>query len=130
MTVPFLAACFVPPGLLLAWVQVKRARVAAWLRTEGTVIEMRPPGRRGRTLAPVVRFATEQGQECVHTSRAGSSPRGYRVGETVPVVYDPSDPSRAAIPHLFQLWCAEMILGIILGGYGVTGLVVAIVHPR
>ena len=129
MTVPFIAACFVPPGLLLAWVQVKRARVAAWTRTQGTVIEMCSPGRRGQTLAPVVRFVTEQGQVFVHTSRAGSSPPGYRVGEIVPLVYDPVDPRRAAIPHLFQLWCSEAILGIILGGYFVMGLVVAIVHP-
>ena len=128
MTVPFIAACFVPPGLLLAWVQVKRARVAAWTRTQGTVIEMCSPGRRSQTLAPVVRFVTEQGQVFVHTSRAGSSPRGYRVGEIVPMVYDPRDPSRAAIPHLFQLWCSEVILRIILGIYGVIGLTVSMAH--
>ena len=48
----------------------------------------------------------------------------------MPIVYDPRDPGRAAIPHLFQLWAAEAILGIILSGYAIIALVIAVFHPE
>lgn len=46
---------------------------------------------------PVVRYTTREGREVQFTSPIGTSPRIHREGQTVPVLYDPSNPTDARL---------------------------------
>jgi hypothetical protein len=94
--------------------------------TTGTVIENREVSdSEGTTYKPVVRF--EVGDE-VYTFEGGnsSSPPAYRVGQTVPVQYDPNNPSNAQINNWYEKWVAPVLLagsGILMALI-VTGIMV------
>ena len=60
-------------------------------RTTGT--ENGPSG----SWFPVLRFATADGRHVDTEAMYGQSPRPARVGDTVAVLYDPEDPTRAAL---------------------------------
>jgi hypothetical protein len=47
--------------------------------------------------APIVRFTTPAGEMIQFTSQVSSSPRAYRVGDSVDVLYDPQTPQNAEI---------------------------------
>ncbi|MFJ4340191.1 DUF3592 domain-containing protein [Streptomyces sp. NPDC088915] len=94
------------------------------IRTTGTVVgredgESRPGVKRRST---VFRFTTEDGQTIETTSSAQTWP-GLKVGTTIPVVYDPENPSegeRAGVV-VFKLCIAPLILA-----FGVFVIVEAI----
>ena len=58
---------------------------------------------------PIVRFVTPQGRAVTDTSRAGSGPASYAVGEAVRVRYNPANPTQMELPDFFSRW------GTILG---------------
>ena len=94
---------------------------AAGGRAEGRVVEIResrsivmeevatPVGREVRrdveraSYAPVVRFTTQDGREIEFHGRGGSG-TDFAEGDTVTVVYDRSNPSRARIVSFLDLW--------------------------
>lgn len=110
---------------MLAGAGYAASRTAAFLRiaasADGTVVALDESvstdsdGRRSRTYRPVVEFAPASGAVRTFTSRTGSSPPAYDVGERVTVLYDPQDPDDARLKGTFSLWG----LAIILGGIGV-----------
>jgi hypothetical protein len=111
---------------MLAGAGYAASRTAAFLRiaasAEGTVVALDESvstdsdGRRSHTYRPVVEFTPASGAVRTFTSRTGSSPPAYDVGERVTVLYDPQDLGEARLKGTFSLWG----LAIILGGIGVV----------
>src|SRR6266511_5226010 len=72
---------------------LRRAREAT-----GVVVTLtQSPGEGGTLTHPVVEFHTADGEVREFESPVGQSPPAYRVGQRVPVLYDPDRPEAAAI---------------------------------
>lgn len=78
-----------------------------------------------RTYKTVVRFSTQDGKEIETTTMVGMPSPGHRVGEVVPVIYDPADPTRAGINTLGRRSVAPVV-GLVFLPLGVVLLVVGI----
>lgn len=109
---------------------------AAGARAEGRVVEIResrsivteevttPAGREVRrdvertSYAPVVRFTTQEGREIEFHGRGGSG-TDFAEGDTVTVVYDRDNPSRARIVSFVDLWLPAVVafaVAVLFGG--------------
>lgn len=62
--------------------------------------------------APVVSFKSKSGSYYRFESSGKSNPPSYSVGETVEVIYDPTNPYDASINGFFSLWFLSIMLGI------------------
>lgn len=71
-------------------------------------------GNEGPTYSPVFEFQTATGESITVQSAVGSSPSGFRIGQSVRVRYDPADPSNAKIHTFFQTW-GDSILPALVG---------------
>jgi hypothetical protein len=71
---------------------------------------------------PKVEFRTESGRSVTFISSVGSRPPAFHEGESVTVLYDPNDPTHAAIDTVMEQWFPSMILcglgavGSLIGG--------------
>lgn len=65
----------------------------------------------GHAYQPKITFTTQAGGKVQLASVGMSNPPRFRVGQEVPVVYDPSDPHRARIQSLASLWFASLLFG-------------------
>ena len=109
-------------GLLVgAAVNVARTRDflgrAAAAKGEVVALEEEPPtdAQELPTYRPVVTFTVGPTQRKVRfKSMAHSNPPQYKVGDAVPVLYDPDRPDDARIRSFTSLW----LLALILGGLG------------
>ena len=71
---------------------------------------------------PVVAFI-DTNERMVHfTSRVGSSPAAYAIGEQVRVLYPANQPEDARINDLFELWGGSIIMAIIGAPFFLVGL--------
>ena len=79
---------------------------------QGTVVALQPKRSSdgSATYSPVVRFQ-HGAQRIEFTSPTSSSPPGYQVGETVPVLYLETNPYAAKLNSFFSLWGGALILG-------------------
>ncbi len=65
-----------------------------------------------QTMRPVIRFATPAGGEVEFTMAVGSRTPRYRIGDAVPVRYDPAAPAASArVQSFLGLWFAPSLLG-------------------
>jgi hypothetical protein len=88
-----------------------RSFLAHASRMEGTVVDLIPQhSDNSTTYAPVVSFQPGPVRIQFRASWSSNPPR-YHVGETVPVLYLPSDPYKAQIDSFFSIWGASIILG-------------------
>jgi hypothetical protein len=62
------------------------------------------------TWAPLVRFS-HNGQVIDFTGSTSSNPPSYHVNQTVPILFDPSNPFGAKIDTFFSVWGGPVILG-------------------
>ena len=93
--------------------------VSRTIKTEGTVV-----GVKWKTVSlehsdqafPIVRFVTESGRTIEFTSNTGGG--GHREGESVPVRYDPADPTDAKIDEFYNLWFLPVVF------LGVGGIII------
>jgi hypothetical protein len=110
-------------GSLMAFF-LKRRRLDLWQSTVGTVKDLKQNRRSDEsgTLAPIVAFRTKTGEEINFQSSVSSS-LPPTIGESVPVLYDPTHPSDAVIDRFIYLYLAEVI-GLV---FGIATLVVALV---
>ena len=116
-------------GTLLLWLSVSLARhyeaqFANGQTATGTVVELRETSsardrRRNRspTWKPVVRFTPRDGAAVTFEGTVSSNPPAYAIGESVPVVYNGSDPKKAMIQNFSERWLGS----IITGGIGLVG---------
>jgi hypothetical protein len=65
----------------------------------------------GNAYQPKITFTTQTGENVVLTSVGMSNPPRFRVGQEVPVVYDPSNPHKARIRSFASLWFASLLFG-------------------
>lgn len=85
----------------------------------GTVVEMVPiHGRRAVSTFPKVRFATAAGETREFRSSSTSAAFPYRIGASVQVLYDPSDPDQAEIDSAGSLW-SFFILQFVMAGMAI-----------
>jgi len=115
-------------GALFWWMNI-HTFLADASRTQGTVIALRARhSNNDTTYSPVVAFQL-QTQRIEFDSASGSNPPHYQVGETVPVVYPPSNPYQAKIDSFFSLWGGAVILAGLGSLFFVVGAAI-IVAPR
>jgi hypothetical protein len=92
-------------------------------RAEGTItkfVEEKDSDSDAVIYYPVYTFHDSQGQDHEITSSSGSSLSGYKVGQTVAVLYSPDQPEKAKLDGFFDIW----FLTVLLVGSGTFGLLV------
>lgn len=109
-----------------------REFVASAEVADGKVVELNyQSSSDGGAYYPVVRFKPVGGVEIEFESGLGSSPASYDRGESVSVLYDPSDPDNAEINSFMALWFAPIVVGFMgtvfsaIGGGGCLAIFVA-----
>jgi uncharacterized protein DUF3592 len=79
----------------------------------------RPPYRANAEVieyTPQVRFETAQGAVVTITGKVRSSQIRYKVGEKLPVFYDPGDPQQAVLGTFLEFWASILVWG----GFGLV----------
>jgi hypothetical protein len=92
------------------------------VRVMGTVTRIEKSVTTSTSYTPVVRFPTQAGEEVETVTKVGMPWAGPPVGQVVPVIYDPADPTLAEI----DTWGRRgllTVLGLMLPG-GVALMVV------
>ena len=102
--------------------QNKKAFLAKADTAQGTVIELlESRSDNSITYKPLVSFKTKEGAQIEFTSSVSSNPPSYSEGETVEVLYDPSNPRDANINGFSSLWLGPLILGILGAVFSLIG---------
>jgi len=105
---------------------------------EGKVLSLRevispsdgPNQNESITYAPIFTFKAADGASYIISSETGISPPGFAVGETVRVLYSPSNPAEARIDSFAQLWFTPMIFGLLGVGAIAAGLLLLKMERR
>lgn len=103
-------------GVGVTWAVSTAAFQASAERTDGTVVALTEHtstnnlGRRSTSWYPTVAY-TVDGRQYEFESSVGSNPPTYAEGDTVPVAYDPADPSDAQIATFWSAYLGPMIFG-------------------
>lgn len=74
------------------------------------------------TYHPTVRFSAADGIEVTFRSSTGTNPPAHRVGDKVPVLYEPADPQHAEIDSFVDVWLAPLIVGFLGAVFTLIGL--------
>jgi hypothetical protein len=120
-------------------------KIAHALRTDGVVTEL--IGVRARRQAfvvartesgvkiepktryrPQIRFTTDSGRAIELVGRVASRPARYKVGERVPVLYNPHNPTEAYLNSFWEIWFVTLMLvffGLLTMGMGLLGWVLS-----
>jgi hypothetical protein len=79
--------------------------------TEGRVVSLDTySGSRGTTYAPVVEYRSPDGAIHRIEDQLKSNRPGLKVGDVVPVRYDPGEPSRGRLAKPYRLWALPAFL--------------------
>ena len=100
-------------GGIVSYVNQQR-RNAQRVPAGGTVIELVQQVMNAGSASdyfPVVEFKTPSGETVRFESDFGSRPAGYRVGQSVQILYDASNPQKAEIQSWLSRWLTVIILG-------------------
>ncbi len=100
-------------GAILFW-NGTRNFVARAQTTQGEVVELievRDKDGGSSTWKPRVVFQTPAGRKITFDASFSSNPAPYSVGQTVDVLYLPTDPSKAKIRGFQSLWLGPIIVG-------------------
>ena len=109
---------------------------ATGVHAQGTVVRLAPVQSRGRnggsstTYAPVVSYSNAAGAQVQFTNGESASPPDYVVGARVDVIYDPADPTQAAINSFSSMWLGAVAPGIAGGVMLLLSLVLGISGVR
>jgi uncharacterized protein DUF3592 len=104
-------------GVGVAWAVSTAAFQASAEQTDGTVVALTErtststsSGRRSSAWYPTVEYAVD-GRRYSFDSNVGANPPAYAQGDTVPVAYDPANPSDAQIATFWSAYLGPMIVG-------------------
>jgi hypothetical protein len=103
-------------GLLggAVWAYLKQQRTTQdRVAANGTVVELTQKSTasaHGYIICPVVEFSIPSGEKIKFTSEFGSFPASNKVGDTVKVRYDATDPEKAEIDSAMSTWLVPTIL--------------------
>lgn len=108
----------------------KRAKIKRSATTTGIVVDNATSlgmhqniGTPRSTLyKPTVRFQTADGRVVDYTPQVSNSWSSYRVGETVPVYYNPQQPGDAVVGTAFGLWYGFFVFGAVGGMFFLFGI--------
>ncbi|MFN0215291.1 MAG: DUF3592 domain-containing protein [Saprospiraceae bacterium] len=107
-------------GLLGFWlVKSRYDLINDGIKTTGIVIEF---NHSKNTVAPVVGFKDEWGNELVYNSDNYSSIKTFEIGQKVTVYYDPTDPKNATLEGEGRWNFFPFIFLLTHGGVGIGGL--------
>lgn len=81
------------------------------LRATALVVEMMRDREDGFNAAPKFRFQDAQGAEHTVASHFYRHPPAYRVGDSVAVIYERSNPEHASIESFANLWMLPLFVG-------------------
>lgn len=107
-----LAAFGLLGGAVVAYLKQRRTMQGRVTAT-GTVMELTQKSTtsaHGYIICPVVEFAIPSGEKVKFTSEFGSYPAKDKVGDTVKVRYDATDPTKAEVDSAMSVWFAPSIL--------------------
>jgi hypothetical protein len=126
--------CGVGPVMLLvaAGTGIERAFfIRSSSSASGVVVALRRlPGSTKKSLAPIFRFATQNGMSFTVSSNIYQSPSTWQLGGRVRVLYQEDRPENAHIDSFWQLWMPQFVLGIVGGGFSVIPLLIFLRRPR
>ena len=103
-------------GLLggAVWAYLKQQRTMQdRISATGTVVELTQKSTasaNGYILCPVIEFTLPSGETIKFTSEFGSFPAKDKVGDTVKVRYDATEPQKAEVDSSMSVWLAPLIL--------------------
>jgi hypothetical protein len=82
----------------------------------------------GHSYKPRITFTTQTGETVALNSVPMSNPPQFRVGQQVPVIYDPNDPYRARIRSFWSLWFVSLLFGGIGSLLFILGLLLMLLN--
>lgn len=102
----------------------EQAFITGATRTEGRIVRMQEShDDDGTTYRPVFEFTDARGQTYTGVSRVGTSHPSRKIGDAVPVLYDPANPDEARIASYFQLHIGSFVLSLLALVFGGVGFV-------
>ncbi len=118
-------------GAVTALKQVRKSRRG--VATTGKVVDLVSrtfnPGSAG-VYCPLVEFTTASGQPVRFESQFGTMPASHRVGQSIPVRYDPVDPQKAEVDSTTVNWFVPgctIGMGLLFFVMGLVFVVIGIV---
>lgn len=119
-------------SILLYWTYLAFSKTARFLRrslkVQGQVVryeeKMEQPSRGSpyKMYYPVIDFRAQAGQQRSFTAASGNIEPLYEIGETVRVVYDPSNETEVKIYSLVGLWLGPCGLALLAADFLAIGL--------
>jgi len=103
-------------GLLggAVWAYLKQQRtMQGRIAATGTVLELTQKSTasaHGYIICPVIEFTLPSGEKIKFTSEFGSFPASNKIGDTVKVRYDLTDPQKAEVDSGMSTWLVPLIL--------------------
>jgi len=98
--------------------------------TTATIIRFEKSQHDGSTMySPTFRYIDNEGREQETTSSISTGNRSYSVGDEVSVLYDPIQPSNAALNSFWSLWLGVVIAGGMAGFAALLALVFIVIVP-
>ncbi len=92
----------------------------------GTVTDLDRSESDGDTsYCPVIDFSTTDGQNVRYHASICSSPPAFDVGDSVKIIYDPSNPKNVQMENFWDEYVAPFVLGVVglpLFGFGLLRL--------
>jgi hypothetical protein len=118
--------------LLLAATSVARTEMFIHhsIAVDGKIVDMRRlRGNRGSIYAPVFEFSAEDQKLYIVSSRTGTNPPHFKIGDRVKVLYRPGHPESARIDSFSQLFLFPTAASV-LGGALTVVTVLLVRHAR
>lgn len=110
-------------------------RVKTFTKTTGVVMNVESrqgmsqfdSSARNTLFSATTRFQTADGRIVDYTPKVWTSTNNYRVGENVPVYYDPQQPEKAVVGRFYNLWFLHFVSGIVGGLFLLGGAIAMLV---
>ena len=109
-----------------------RNQMEAWGHTEGEIISFSrySDSDGGDLTVPMVRYQTEDGEEFTaepyQERNTTVDVTGYRVGDTVEVIYNPDNPRDMFINDFMHVWFVPALMGGMGGLFSLIGAIWAV----
>jgi hypothetical protein len=114
---------FILTALAVFFLVRTRSFIGRSRQTKGTITEMvYGSDSDGGGYTPVFRFRTLEGQEIEVSGNLRTNPPQFKVGQTIEVLYDPENPSKARIKKWFNLYFVPALLGFLGVVFGCIGV--------
>lgn len=122
-----MGSAFFGASLVLALRKISRMK--SWTKTTGVVVdvETRQGMRQSMGITrnilyrPTVRFQTADGRVIDYEPQTSNSWSNYRIGESIPVYYDPHQPQNAFAGTAFGNWFGLILFGTVGGFFALIG---------